>query len=339
VHDSSKVTLRNAWQAFHRTADHAARYVEDVEDALAHWERCGPNPPIEEIGSQQLHEWKNSFMSTPLPPRGRLSSGPPRYPRPATCAKYLRALQAILATCGPAQHGNKWGRGVIPSIPATRPPKVDESDVVTATMDELSAIYRHCEVARWPQGPIPADKWWRALLVYLFNIGPRRNDLFSLRQTQVNFAEHVIRDRSEKGGKSALKPMVHTLASHLQAIWEPQRTYVFECPNNKRSLYDTWYAIQASAGIVVDRPPGLNRKPYYGFHEIRKTCGTELWLIDQNAATQMLNHSDRSTTFLSYVRKKMLAKTLRPAAEALQQPSAFSQSPSPAPDRPFKVVG
>lgn len=337
------VTLREAFHKFHVSTDHSARYIEDAEKALDHWERCTSNPPIGEITNQTMHEWKNEFMRRPLPPRSPKSTVP-RSPSAATCAKYLRTLTAILATCGPSQHGNRYGRGIINCVPCARPPKVEEPDVVIATGTELSEIYRHCSVATWPWGPERSPAWWRALLVYLFNIGSRRNDFLQLRRSQVNFSRHEIRDRQEKNKKSALKPMNSTLAQHLRDIWAPERTLVFECPASKY-LYRAWYQIQEAAGIHVDRPAGSSRQPFFGFHEIRKTCGTELWLIDPNAAKEMLGHSSGSTTAMSYVRKARLAEQMRPAAEAMPQPAAFinnAPTPPPGPTRPWtglRVVG
>lgn len=348
LHEDAALTLREAWRRFHLSSDHSPRYVEDAEKALDHWERCSGNPSIGQITNQTMHEWKNAFMGTPLPARSSKSTRKPQKPSNATCAKVLRTLTAILATLGPPQHGNRYGRGIISRIPCARPPKVDEPDVVTATAEELSRIYDACAVAIWPWGPERSPAWWRALLVYLYNIGSRRNDFLELRRSQIDFPRHCIRDRQEKSGKSALKPMNVTLIQHLQAIWHPERVRVFECPDSKY-LYRTWYAIQRAAGISVDRPEGSNRMPFYGFHELRKTCGTELWLIDPNAAKQMLGHSSASTTAMHYVQKAKLAERMRPAADAMPQPAAFSglnqtppipPRPTPPPPRPaLRVVG
>lgn len=350
--DLSTLTLRQAWLQLHQSADHSPRYAEDVLKALDHWERLTDDPPLRAIDNLALKQWKERLQTTPLPPPRHWSAAKkatwvPRPPSRTTVAKYLREIIAILSTCGPARHGKPDALGVLAIVPCTAPPPVDEGDVVYAEPEEVSAIYRACDAATWPKGPGPrqtwpaelmtAADWWRALLVYLFNIGSRKNEFLRLRWDTVDMSRRLLTPPTSKRQKACLRPINATLFDHLFSIWQPARELVFACPDSKTLLYSQFHTIQRAAGISVPRPAGSRRLPVFGFHELRKTCGTVLTELNPRAAQAMLGHASIETTMRSYSNAR---RSLLKAAHALEQPAAFAQAtgtdplPPPAPSSP-----
>jgi integrase len=99
-----------------------------------------------------------------------------------------------------------------------------------------------------------------------------------------------------------------------------------------KSLYAAWHAIQEAAGINVDRSAEQGRKPYYGFHEIRKTCGTNLFGVSPAAAQQMLGHSSVETTQKSYANLNTLTEQ---ALDQIPQPQLPQLPPQPPTLRVF----
>lgn len=342
----AQTTLRQAFERYHRTASHRPSTVADYHSMLKHWERLTHDPYIGEIDNLTLRNFRESLLVNPPPGRSRPVS-------PTTVAKNIRYAQAILATCGPQQHGNPEGLGILPSIPVCGKPPVNHPPVVTAEDSEICDIYHACDVATWPRYAMDRDRecgilildpalWWRSLLVYLYNVGSRLGEFLSLRTSQLDFTRKRLTIDAEKHGSQDYKPMHPVLAEHLQLfVQQAPRTYVFACPNNQTYLRRQWYAIQEEAGIVVPREAQSNRHPYYGFHEIRKTCGTNLSAISLAAAQHQLGHKSINTTRRHYVKGSRVVEAIE---NQITQPTAFTRptghDPTTPPGRPrLRIVG
>lgn len=268
---------------------------------------------------------------------------------PATWNAQRRQIEAILATVGPARHGKPFALGLIDECPRAQPARETEPDPVTATLTEISEIYLACEVARWPREAttgVPAPDIWRALVVFLFNVGCRRSDFLAIDKTQVDWPRQALLLRQRKTGKARWLPLNETTLSHLARIGECTGPRLFPFPDNLRTLYRTWAAIQQAAEISVPRGSVSCRRQVYGFHELRKTCLTEYFAVNERAAQEMGGHSQLLTTLRHYVSTARRDGVARSASEALPQPEAFladatsPPSPPPDPDRPrFRVVG
>jgi len=381
----SAPTLREAYTAYYKSAEHTDLYRKDIDRSLRYWEELTDDPPIDQISNYTLSQFKEAFLSTPLEskirsllnqarrcdpealqifaqlglpaPARRLSRRKkPKddpaviasiydrweelssvdnipedllflLPSPARYNSVRRPLEAILNAVGPASPGNRYGQGLINYVPKARPAKEAEPDPVVATMDEVSSIYEACRVAQWPDlewtGARPVDLW-QALTVFVFNCACRRRDWLALRKDQVDFKRMVITIRVGKSRKSRTLPMNTVVQSHLRRIWNSTGERVFPFPNNQRDLYATWRAIQEEAGIHVIRKSGENRKPYYGFHEMRKTSLTEYYALDERAAQTMGTHSNMLTTMRHYVATTRKDGHVRQVAEKLEQPKAFT---------------
>lgn len=341
---SSQITLREAYETYHRSATHSPRTVEDCRTALTHWERLTTNPPVDHCTNLTVRQFREQLLAYVPPGRDRSLAA-------ATVRKYVREIRAIFATIGPEQYGNPDGLGLIGSIPCCSLPKCDDPPTVVAGNTEICSIYEACDVATWPRRVLDepsmrmlefdAPAWWRTLLVYLYNIGSRRNEFLSLTCAQVDVARRRLYLNPEKHGDRNYKTIHPVLADHLLPFLSPARDRLFACPKGQKMLYRTWHEIQAAAGIQVYRHAKSRLKPYYGFHEIRKTCGTAWAALSEAAAQHMLGHKSINTTRRYYVNNQRVSERV---ADRFEQPAAFSAAGEPAPPPPagpptLRIVG
>ncbi|CAK9044320.1 Site-specific tyrosine recombinase XerC, partial [Durusdinium trenchii] len=229
-------------------------------------------------------------------------------PRAATFNSTRRTIEAILSTVGPARHGKPFALGYLDDVPCCRPEDEDEPDVIVASLDEVSAIYRACSNVDWPdrrKTGVPAPDLWRALLVWLYNVATRRTDFLMLRKAQIRLdsrgQDGLVLLRQNKTGKSRWLPLNETVVRHLRLIWHSKGPRVFPFPDNRHALYGRWREIQKAAGIHVDRPDWSDRHDVYSFHELRKTSLGEYFVINEGVAQQMGCHAQLATTLKHYV--------------------------------------
>lgn len=322
--DLLDLKLREAHSRFYRSASAKPRATESQHETLAYWEMHTPDPPLRDIDGNNalLFEFRESLLSKPGLKGVRLVA--------TTANKHLRQLNAILNRFGPKGPGpRRQSLGWIREVPWVEPSPEDGRDVRTASVEELSAIYLACEAATWPRAGFPPPDWWRALLVLLYNVGPRRGDFLAMPRSAVDWKKCTILVRQEKKRKPSPKPMNDVVAVHLRRIWEPERELLLPGVGSRKWLYEIWKRIQRKAGIV---------QPYC-FHEIRKTCGTALFEISPGAAQEMLGHSSVETTRKHYAN---LTRHTIEVSQRVEQPEAFLTGSGwePPPDKPqFRIVG
>lgn len=317
-----RLTLRSAFDRYHRSASHSARTIEDYYKAIDHWERLTGDPDLHEVDNLALWNFSQALMTSIPPGRNKPLSK-------TSVAKYLREVQAIFSTIGPVRHGKPDAFGILDRVPVCRKPPIDETPVITIEADEVDRIYEACRIATWPKKVsadgkwiqfVPVD-WWRCLLVYLYNVGSRRNEFLGLRRDQIDFDRRMMTIDPEKHGDSNWKPLHANVIDHMRTIWLPNRTLLFACPRT-RTLYKQWHRIQEAAGIHVPRPIDSDRKPYYSFHEVRKTAGTNWAEHSPSAAQHMLGHRSLNTTVRHYINRGKLAQRIE---EKISQPSSFAR--------------
>ncbi len=229
---------------------------------------------------------------------------------PATVNGRLRYVFAILNKLAPALPGNRRGVGVLERVPYCRSLKLERKFPRVASMEELSRLYHACDLATWPARlPFPPAEWWRTFLVTLYNTGPRRRDLESLRTDDVSFEHQTLRFAARKTGKLQVVPLNKVSLAHLQAIWS-DRQLVFPVTSG-HALFRQWKAIKRVAGITERLT----------FHDLRRTCGTAFAnAAGIEVAATVLGHSVSGVTAQFYVDPR---ERVRTAAEGLKQPDAF----------------
>lgn len=301
------LTLRMAFIHFYLSPELKVRTVEAYANAFKHWEALTENPPLERIDNSTLQQFKNRFLALH-------SAG--------TFNKVRRHLLALFNKLGPPMKGNPGGLGVLPVFLYVEKSRETEKLPRVAGPALLNAIYEACETATWPRFEFGPDTWWRALVVFLFNTGMRRNDFLRLKTTDVDLAGGRLQFQAEKTGKARILPLAPTVVDHFREIWS-DRELVFPKPNGNKSLYLHWHKLQDAAG--------LERSEHITFHELRATCGSNLFERSPGAAQEMLGHSSIETTRRHYTN---LSRQLRELAETAEQPAAFVGGWDDGPDGP-----
>lgn len=320
--------LRDGWEQFVRSPEHAARTVEAYEEALTHWERAevttpaspslrlrmpARNPDAETIDAQTLVDLKNSMLATHAP---------------NTVRKVLIHLRAIFNRLGPRSSRNPLGVGLLGDVPYCPLPAKQKRRPRTAREDELDRLYRACEVATWPRCEVlPAD-WWQSLIVVLYNIALRRLDYLAVAWEHVDLKNAMLDLRAHKTDKDSVFPLHSIAVEHLRRIqghrvlvwpWRPSQEAPDPIDRRKTSLYRQWHKICAAAGILKKLVP----------HDIRKTSGSQLFEVSPGAACELLQHSSIRTTQESYAN---VSRQTRELMLGRQQPAAFVEPDPPEDD-------
>lgn len=310
--------LYDAWWKYHRPTliDAAPATVAEYEGTLRKWESHTNNPPLRLINNTTLDEFKARLT------RAKLSA--------ETVNKIIRQVRVILRRLGPQETRNPAGLGIIHHVPYTKRLKAPAKLPRTLTLDQLSAIYDACDTAKWPAerrtppglgdfeitpgygakgtGIPPAD-FWRAIVVLAYNLGLAKEDLFGLRHDEVDLDAGLITLVRGKTNRILRLPINDHVRRALVSIWRPEvQDGLFYESKSNRQLYGQWHAIQDAAGIA---------KPYFGFHDLRRTCATEFERLQAGAGTFMLGHSTPAVTWRHY---RDPSEATRQAAAMLPQP-------------------
>ncbi len=297
---TATLTLREAFQQFllHDLSAVQPSTIRAYRCALDDWEHLTSNPPIGRIRNADLSRFRTAVLEQPR--------------QPATVNSKIRCLRVIFRRIGPPDSANPLGEGVIARIPYCKLLPEPRRIPRTASLEELDRIYAACEIATWPNccGDIPPSEWWRAFVVCLYNIGPRRRDLQELKTSGVNFDAETVRYVARKTKKIQIVPLSRIVAAHLQAVWS-ERDLIFPGGTNKKSLYRQWKAIREVASITERLT----------FHDLRRTCGTAYAnATGLDVASAILGHSISGVTAQFYVDP---TERMRRAANELAQPQAF----------------
>lgn len=289
-------TLRESFEEHYFETSMKKRTLEAYENMLSHWETLTDNPSVCQISNTTLHKFKNAFLEGYSP---------------STFNKLRRHILAIMNRLGPPIKGNPEGLQILDGFVYVRKAKENEKLPRVATDEELNSIYKASSEATWPQFEFGAPAWWRAVIVFLYNTGLRRNDFLSLETKEVKLSSGCIEFDAEKTGKDRRLPLHPSVIEHFQAIWS-DRKLVFPKPHGLKQLYQQWYSIQAAAEISEEN--------YLTFHQLRSTCGSNLFERSPGAAQEMLGHSSIETTRRSYAN---MSNNLVQMALTARQPEAF----------------
>lgn len=288
----------------HFLADAAEANLDVYATTLAKWELLVPPLPLDEITNQ----WVGVFRAKLI--ERSLSLGLSAH----TTNKYLRTLNALLAKAGQPGPRNRDALSLIAGSPWAKLVKTQTTRPRAIPLGRLGLIYRACDVARVPKadGIDPAE-WWRGLIVCASQIGLRRQALvngitFAMFEMQVERAaglpvEITLRLPAEldKCGVERRKPVNATAYGHVQQLYRARcavlgdtlasaKLIVFPWWHRSRRMFDiTWHAIQDTAGIP--------RAEHYKFHDLKKTCGTQLATVAGSFAVKsFLDHASIATS-------------------------------------------
>lgn len=289
--------LRQAYTNYHRSPVHKDRTAEDYLRSISHWETLMGPVDCSALTNDHLRRFQQLLLTTPLKKTGK----PPAV---GTVRKVMREVRAILSTIGPPSVGNPYGLGIVPYTPICRPLEPQRTPVVTISDQECAAIDRCCAtVPTWPpkhKTGVEPTVWWSCLFPFLLFVGSRRNEFLQIETRHVDLKRGTVQINPLKRGSFCSKVLHPQVVDRWRQMLPNENKYWFGIHTHSKEMYSEWHWIQREAGVYVRRPDGSYRKPYYGFHEVRKTCGTMLYEISPGAAQQQLGHSSPVVTQQSY---------------------------------------
>ncbi|MEX2138586.1 MAG: site-specific integrase [Pirellulales bacterium] len=285
------------------------------ESVLRRWAILTGDPPLEQIATETLCRFRDALLKL----RGMSAV---KRMSPNTVRTVLNRIQTFLDKAGPAGWRNRDAVGLIDKVPWVKlPPKVRRTPK-TVSDETLNEFYLGCVAAEWPRSDyFKPPAWWRALIVTAYNTGMRRNTLFSLRMKWIDWQARCIVVPAEvtKTQTEQVIPLNQAAVDHLRAI-RTDREFVFEYPTKTRrdrrdvrGFHVYFHRLQDACAIPAEQ--------HFTLHQLRKTCATNLWEYNPQAAQYAMGHTSLGTTAAHYVRGHgMLAR----AVEQMPQPSAFA---------------
>ena len=293
-----------------RAFEASTGYLHLLQLVVNRWQYSMGDPPLANIDTDMLVRFRDFLIKS----RGR---EPGTVAKAETVRNNLRFLQMLLEYAGPVGRHNRDGLGILKVVPWICPPRAEESEPKVVSFEHLSAVYEKADIMTVPQIPgIDPANWWRALLVFTFNVGLRSRALFGLEWKHIDLEQQVVKVPRGlmKSRRAITLPLNEIVFQHLLKI-HTDRQYVFEWPYGKNHLMTNFHRLQWAAGVP--------RSEMFGLHALRRTLATTLWEDNPAAAQLQLGHRGSQVTIAHYVQASGI---LTKAANELRQPDAFVKS-------------
>ena len=222
---------------------------------------------------------------------------------PATALKFehnILALWRFLCKKGVLK---EW-----PEIQMMKQPKRTPQAWMRGQMDSL---WQEIDDTEGWIGDVPANLWWRALHMVMWNSGERVTALMQLKWCEVDLEGgwiHILAETRKGKGEDKLFRLHPEAIKALRMIVQPERELVFPWPFSELYLWTRYKKIVRSAGLPFDRK--------HMFHCIRKSVASYFEEAGGNA-TELLGHSSRRITKM-YLDPRIVTK--KHAADMLFQP-------------------
>lgn len=282
------------------------RTIVEYRTSLAKWAKLTRDPALVECGVDDLATFKARLIELAGRRAAKLAA--------ATANKHLRHVQAVIGKAGPPGPHNRDALGVITAMPWVRPLRAPVRSPRSLPLDVLGRIYSAADVATLPiVDDVKPATWWRSLIACAYNLGFRRGAWLRLDVDCIDWAAALVRLPAEldKLDRDRVKPCNQVAIAHLLKV-RRDRGLLFPWPHAGISFDRTWHRLQAAAG--------LPRAEQFTFHDLKRTCGTQLAAIASPWQVRyMLDHSQPDVTGL-YVDP---LPELRSVVERMPQPGAF----------------
>jgi integrase len=274
-------------------------------EALGWWERSTRNPAAGEIRDVDAVAFLKGLAEIKYR-RSRLA--PERSLAPATRAKHVAAVRAILSRLVSDGRSTGLSLDLLESRVRLRKPRVDFLPKPTPPADLLFRICEGLKIGAGefrkidlpaPVGSRPAA-WWRAFLGTLYAHGWRVQTALGLRRDFLRLEAEAWRLRVPgeavgKTGKAAIRPA----PDWLRRLWDAaavEGPYLLGSPCGPGWLLDRWQLLQRAAG--------LEAAGVYSLHSLRRLHSVELGRVGFDVASSLsrdaLQHSDGATTRAHY---------------------------------------
>lgn len=293
------ITLREFfWNHYvpHRMETVSTRNMETYQVAIRRWETLTENPPIQEITSSVLCDFKSQLTTRTFSRRKDGMAG--RRLSQNTVAKLLSHVQWILDQAGPRGPRHlRSAASLLSTVPYTRPPRTRRSYKQMVPSESILALYGVCGRARLPvvEGVSPPNLW-RALISTICSTALRVGQLNSTPTSALLWDQQMLVLPAQVCLKSKVEEP-HPL--HLSAIRDliairGKRMRLFplwaiagdsSVSHSKTTIYAELHRLQKLAGL-----------PRFGFHGIRRTIVTELSSVSPAAAQLAAGHASYQTT-------------------------------------------
>lgn len=310
------LTLREAFERYIlpdlRENQRKRNTIREYLNALRHWEAHTTDPAIAYVDKDVAKNFVRSIT-------GPLAA--------ETVGKVWRHLRPIFRRYAPAANGNPDGMGLIETVPRPKMPKVKRANNRAATIEEAAAFYAACDVATWPHcDNISPAIFWRAGIVFLWELGPRCFDLFCMdpaneatggwRFKNVNWIARSIRFRLEKTSDAdqpdeIAVPCSSAVMAHLTAI-RSTRAAVLPVTKCRGDFYESWHKIRIAAGIEDKE---------FTPQCVRRACQTEFDWLHMGLGDYIVGHIPSGVGPQYY---RNFGKKARETIEQLPRPPAFT---------------
>jgi len=201
----------------------------------------------------------------------------------ATVNRDLVTLLSLWRWCHRNSLCPRW-----PNVPLEPLP---ERTPIAWTREEFSRLFAAAQKVPGTLGDVPANVWWPALLLTLFDTGERVGAVLQLTWNDVDLRQGWIRFRAEtrKGrGSDSMARVAPDTRRWLRKL-ERARGTVFLWPLSRTHLWTHYGRLLMKAGLPDDR--------LHKFHCVRKTTASHLEAAGGNA-TDALRHSSRRITLV-----------------------------------------
>lgn len=186
------------------------------------------------------------------------------------------------------------------------------------TRPQLEALFAELSRQTGTVCGIPANRWWTALHLFLWNTGERIGAVLQLRWENVDLAGGWVNVAAEtRKGKKADKlfKLGADTIDAIRRIAKPERERVFPFDRDRSTLWLRYRKLLKRAGLPHGRK--------YKFHCVRKSVATHYEAAGGNA-TALLGHSSRAVTE-AYLDPRLIPQLY--AADVLFQPGAVAVKP------------
>lgn len=192
--------------------------------------------------------------------------------------------------------------GLISRLPRFPKIRVEKRSPDAWTLDEVNRLFDYVATLSGSVGPIPANLWWKSILLAAYYTGLRLSGLLNVYWFQVDLEGNFLRALTNKNKREQTFLIPEDLAILLKAIKKPPREKVWEYPyKDQKWPCRALRRIMDRAGIPA--PRNLHGQL---FQKMRRTCITWTAVNDLNMATRVAGHASPETTIRHYVDPRML---------------------------------
>jgi integrase len=212
-------------------------------------------------------------------------------------AATINGKRSAILTLWRAAHRSKKARkppaGV--EVPTKRAPRRLPN---SWTVEQMERIVEECRALRgkFRLSGMPKGPFMTSLVLFEYETGTRFSASLAVKPSDVNIETGLVYLRTESA-KTGLE-QVHWLSPQclqaIQAIWDPNRSFVWPWGPNRHGLWATLKAVLQSAGLPQDRRSM--------FHRFRRTTATILTArAGISIASAALGHTSEEMTRRVYV--------------------------------------